>query len=92
MKTPTWTPERFKVWTDELGRPRDLRGTKADLKDRGDLLRRPQPCFVTNSCFEVGLSLRARLAQNDVEPPLFFLNASLRGRLAVAVGAFGGTR
>ena len=37
MKTPTSTPEPFKVWTDELGAPGYLHGTKADLKP-GDLM------------------------------------------------------
>ncbi len=37
MTTPASTPEPFKVWTDDLGVPRYLHGTKADLKP-GDLI------------------------------------------------------
>jgi rifampin ADP-ribosylating transferase len=37
MKTPTSTPVPFEVWTDDLGTPRFLHGTKADLKP-GDLI------------------------------------------------------
>lgn len=35
--TPTSPPEPFKVWTDSLGVPRYLHGTKADLKP-GDMI------------------------------------------------------
>lgn len=37
MKAPTSTPEPFKVWTNDLGAPRYLHGTKADLRP-GDLI------------------------------------------------------
>lgn len=57
-----------------------------------DVLRRPQAYFVTNSCFEVGLALCARLVLSDATAPLSFINASMLGELAVAVGAFGGRR
>jgi hypothetical protein len=52
------------------------------------ILRDPHNYFMTNSCVELGLSLCARLALNDVQPPLHFLNPSLLGELAELVGAF----
>lgn len=44
MTTSHTTPEPFKVWTDSLGVPRYLHGTKADMKP-GDLI---EPGRVSN--------------------------------------------
>ena len=52
-----------------------------------DVLTRPHDFYCTNSCVEVGLALCARAALGDLEPPLAFINASMLGPLAEAVGA-----
>lgn len=52
------------------------------------VLWRPHDYFTTNSCVEVGLALCARAALGDLTPPLSFINASMLGPLAAAVGAF----
>lgn len=51
-----------------------------------EVLREPGRYFVTNSAVEVALAQIARVLLGDLQPPLSFINASMLGELAAAVG------